>query len=149
MGFGLGTPRPRGRLWAPVVSVFVVAACVPLPHGPRLASVAQDATSAAVDARDAATLWISYQIELVAIGGRPWAPVDRTSALYWRLQLDPGQTEVTVRLDYRSPTLNLTSEPVDLVLNLAPKGQYRLLDLGESQSVARRFDPRVIAGGPK
>lgn len=98
---------------------------------------------------DPAVLWVSYQIEVLTLDERREGLRVNHEGVYYRLELDPGIHDLEVRLDYRSPTQTVRSEPVVLQIEVAADTEYRLLDLGGGFGPDRRFVPRLVPGPPE
>jgi len=97
-----------------------------------------------------ADLWVSYQIAVVEVDGKPtsYAPDDK--GVYYRITLAPGEHTLAVRLDYRTPTMKVKStDLVRKLVSLKPGRAYRLLDLGAGMQGERSFTPWVLEAHPR
>jgi hypothetical protein len=114
----------------------------------RLADGYEHATQGVPEERRA-TVWVSYQIEVVAIDG---AEVDYRaveSGLYYRVAFAPGEHLLRLRLNYHAPLGVVRSEAeIELPVELEPGAAYKLLDLNAGRVRERVFTPWLEPGAP-
>ena len=97
----------------------------------------------------AATLWVSYQIEIVKIDSRAADLRAPARGVYYKVLATPGEHELTLRLNYKAPIHEVRSEvPATIHVRLEAGREYRLLDLAAGIRRDRKFTPWLQPGAP-